>query len=199
MPCRVLHRWSFLWLFTALLYGGLLSGASAAETADSPEPETRLAPEPHIALLLPLGSGAFVRHAQAVRDGFVAAAKAQGSTPLPLRIYVTSDEPQQILEGYREALRGAARLVVGPITRNGVSALASTQAVTVPTLALNVPETGATVPSLLYMLSLQVEAEARVVARVAYDDGRRTACTVVGNDPLSQRMHEAFVTEFTRL
>src|SRR5688572_7335417 len=33
---------------------------------------------PHIALLLPLESKAFVRHAEAVRDGFFAAAKVQG-------------------------------------------------------------------------------------------------------------------------
>jgi outer membrane PBP1 activator LpoA protein len=49
------------------------------------------------------------------------------------------------------------------------------------------------------MLSLQVEAEARVVARLSYEDGRRAAYTLGGHDPLSRRMQEAFVDEFTRL
>jgi uncharacterized protein len=189
----------FLWLSTALLYGSLSAFASAAEKAGATAKETQLAPEPHIALLLPLGSGAFVRHAQAVRDGFVAAAKTQGSTPLPLRIYVSSDDPQITLEGYRQALRDGARLVVGPITRDGVSALASAQVIAVPTLALNVPDSGTSVPAQLYMLSLQVEAEARAVAHLAYDDGRRAAYTIVGNDALAKRMQEAFLDEFTSL
>ncbi len=197
MPCGVLHRWSFLWLFTALLYGSPWACASDARAAAGPETELRR--EPHIALLLPLASGAFVRHAQAVRDGFVAAAKTQGGSPLALRIYVTSDAKEQVLEGYREAVQSGARLVVGPLTRDGVSALCASELVSIPTLALNVPERGTPHPPKLYMLSLQVEAEARAVARIAFDDGRRTAYIIAANDPLSKRMQEAFLAEFTRL
>lgn len=140
-----------------------------------------------------------MRPAEAVRDGFTAAAASQGGSPLPVRIYVTSDETQQALDGYRKALQLGARLVVGPLTRDGVSALAASDLVSVPTLALNVPERGTSPPPELYMLSLQVEAEARAVARVAFDDGRRTAYVVGGDDPLSKRMQRAFSSEFTRL
>jgi len=76
----------------------------------------------HIALLLPLESPSFARHAEAVRNGFLAAAKVQRSAPLPLRIYAVGDDDGSVVENYRRALENGARLVVGPLTRNGVSA-----------------------------------------------------------------------------
>ena len=113
---------------------------------------------PHIALLLPLNSATFGRPAEAVRNGFLAAAGVQGSEPLPLRIYPVGDDPGQVVSSYGTALAGGARLVVGPLTRNGVTAIAANP-VPVPTLALNVPNAGTPVPLNFYMLSLHAEAE----------------------------------------
>lgn len=154
---------------------------------------------PHIALLLPLNGGPFVVHAQAVRDGFLAAAKAQGNVPLPLRVYAATDDSTVALSGYRQAVAGGARIVVGPLTRASVSALAATRLIPVPTLVLNAPDSIGALPDRLYVLSLQIEAEARLVAHLAYDEGHRRAYTVSGTDALSRRMNEAFVEEFTRL
>jgi outer membrane PBP1 activator LpoA protein len=72
-------------------------------------------------------------------------------------------------------------------------------AAVVPTLALNVPDGAAAAPSEVYMLSLQLEAEARQVAQLAYQDGYRKVITVYDDTPLLRRMHQAFVEEFTRL
>lgn len=166
--------------------------ASAAQTEPAPG-------SPFIALLLPLASGPFVQSAEAVRDGFVAAAKVQGSTTLPLRIYATSDEPTAVLAAYRQAVAGGARLIVGPLTRATVTALAATNSVPVPTLALNVPDGSGPPPGNLYMLSLQVEAEARLVARLVYDEGHRRIYTIGSDDPLSKRIVDAFVDAFVKL
>ena len=185
MRCGVFHRWLVVPLAAAILYGGASALASEAEV-------------PHIALLLPLGSSAFGRHAEAVRNGFLVAAKIQGGTPLPLRIYAVSDDTRQVVEGYRKALADGARLVVGPLTRNGVTAVADGP-VPVPTLALNVPEGGGRLPANLYLFSLQAEAEARQVARLAYLEGRRNALTVSGETQILKRIHQAFVEEFSRL
>lgn len=190
----LLHRSRFLSAVTAVLYGALWTCTSAAQTAETPP-----APVPHIALLLPLSAGPFVAHAQAVRDGFIAAARAQGNVALPLRVYAATDDSTVALAGYRQAVAGGARIVVGPLTRSSVSALAATNLIPVPTLALNAPEGGGDLPVRLYALSLQIDAEARLVARLAYDEGRRRAYTVAGTDVLSRRMNEAFVEEFTRL
>lgn len=182
----------FLVASAALLYGALHAFTSAAQTAGE------LAPEPHIALLLPLGAGPFVAHAQAVRDGFIAAAERDGA-PLPLRIYAATDEAEVTLSGYRQAVTAGARIVVGPLTRNAVSALAGTRVIPVPTLALNTPDGATALPPRFYTLSLQIETEARLIARVAFEEGRRRAYTVAGTDALSKRMNDAFVEEFQRL
>lgn len=154
---------------------------------------------PHVALLLPLASPAFAKHAEAVRSGFLAAAKLDGGNALPVRTYAVGDDPRQAVETYIKALGAGARAVVGPLTRNGVTALAESAAVLVPTLALNAPEGGSASGPDIYLLNLQVEAEARQVAQLAYQDGYRRALTVNGDTSLLKRIHQAFVEEFTRL
>jgi uncharacterized protein len=153
----------------------------------------------HIALLLPLDAPPFVKHAEAVRDGFLAAAKVQGRTPLPLRIYPVGDDERAIVENYRRALENGARLIVGPLTRSGVSALIESALVMVPTIALNVPDRRAEPQRDLYILSLHAEAEARQVAQLAYREGHQNAITLYADTPLFKRIHQAFVLEFKRL
>jgi len=166
---------------------------------DRRAPAVPAADDPHIALLLPLDSKVFVRHAAAVRNGFLAAAKVQGGGSLPVRAYAVSDDSDAVVESYLKALASGAQVVVGPLTRNGVTAIAESAAALVPTLLLNVPESGVTLPSGVYVLSLQIEAEARRVAQRAWQDGYRKAVTLNGDAPLLKRIHQAFVDEFTRL
>lgn len=168
----------------------------AAAGAGQPGPATRIA---HVALLLPVNSDRFARHAEAVKNGFLAAARIQGWSPLPIRIYPVTDNAKDTIDSYRQALAAGARVVVGPLTRDGVTALAMSDLVAVPTLALNVPGNGLPMPPNLYTLSLHVEAEARQVAQLAFREGRRNAFTINGNTPLLRRVHQAFVAEFTRL
>lgn len=188
----------FLLVFAGLLYGGGIARASEA-----PDGRASIAAEsgnaPHIALLLPTDSEAFARAADAVRAGFIEAWKKQPNRSLPVRLYAVTDDPQQVIAAYRKALAAGAQLVVGPLTRNGVTALAAApQLITVPTLALNVPERAAKPAAKLFMLSLQIDAEARQVAQLALSEGRRKAFTVSEPTPLARRMREAFVEEFSR-
>jgi outer membrane PBP1 activator LpoA protein len=168
-----------------------------AASTPAPEP-SRPAGFPHIALLLPTGSDAFGMAASAVRQGFEAASKKQGASTLPVRLYQVSEDTQEIIAAYRQALLAGATLVVGPLTRDGVTALAQTDLVTVPTLALNVPDRATPERSKLYVLSLQVESEAQQVARLALREGRRKAFTVTDHTALGKRMRDAFAEEFSR-
>jgi outer membrane PBP1 activator LpoA protein len=228
MRCGVLHRWLVVPLAAAaLLYGGTRALASepaasspapqppalqdpvalepapattAAPAAREGKPQPAVASEtPHIALLLPLASPAFGKHAEAVRSGFLAAAKLAGGGTLPVRTYSLGDDPQQAVQTYIKALGAGARVVVGPLTRNGVTAVVESATVLVPTLALNAPEGRAALAPEIYTLTLQVEAEARQVAQLAWQDGRRSVLTINGDTPLLKRIHQAFVEEFTRL
>ncbi len=180
-------------LLSALLYGALIAFATAiardAGAATS---------EPHVALLLPLGSHRFSRHADAVRQGFIAAAKVAAKDAPPVRIYSVNEDTLNVLTIYEQAVESGAQLVVGPLTRNGVAALAASNLVTVPTLALNALEPRSPQPARLYLFGLTVELEARQVARLAFDDGRRNAFIISDDTALGKRMREAFLGEFAR-
>lgn len=176
----------------------VLYGAPAALASEVRTPVST-ASTPHIALLLPMQSKVFARHAGALRDGFLAAARVQGKALLPLREYPATAEAGDALTQYRAAIKAGAQVVVGPLTRDAVTALAFGEPVPVPTLALNVPEQTGRAPENLYMLSLQVETEARQVAQIAHRDGRRNALIVADSTPVQQRVQEAFAAEFTRL
>lgn len=166
-----------------------LAVALPPETFTTPPKEGQ---KPHIALLLPLKSASFGQPAEAVRQGAIAASIMQIPAVLPLQVYPTGDRVEDIVSAYRQALQAGAKIVIGPLTRNGVTALAKSGLVTVPTLALNYPEGEAVLPESLYLFGLTAEGEARQAARRAFNDGRRTALTVTANTPLAKRVQQAF-------
>ena len=150
-------------------------------------------PAPHIALLLPLKSATFGASANAVQQGFLAAANLK-KRGLPIRAYGDFDENSSVVAVYRQALANGAVAVVGPLTRNGVAALAAEQYIPVPTLALNVVE-GQTAQQ-LYFFGMSVEAEARRVAQLARQQGLQQAIIIATRAQLSQRMQSAFEDEW---
>ena len=82
-----------------LLYGpGSPLATAGAIAAEAPERA------PHVALLLPLESPSFARHADAVRQGFLAAARVQGRSAPPLRVYPVDEDVRRVLAAYRRAL-----------------------------------------------------------------------------------------------
>lgn len=119
--------------------------------------------------------------------------------PRPVRLYPTTDQPDSILAAYQTAIKDGARVVVGPLTRNGVSALAASSLVTVPTLALNIPDTPIVAPGNLYFLGLSVEAEARQIAQIAAAAGHKTAIVIGSGSPLSKRSQQTFIDTWQTL
>ena len=194
MMRRYAHRpYTALLLFTALLYGAQTPIATVIAHAAEPP-----AYEPHVALILPLASPSFARHADAVRQGFAAAAKVAGKTAPAIRVYPVNEDTLNVLTIYEQAIESGAQLVVGPLTRNGVAALAASTLVTVPTLALNMLEASSPHPARLYLFGLSVELEARQIARLALSDGRRSGFVIGDGTALSKRMQQAFRAEFAR-
>ena len=153
-------------------------------------------PEPHIALILPLKSESFGRAAEAVRQGFLAAAGSQ-LRALPIRVYSSIDESKDVAGLYRQALTDGAMAVAGPLTRDGVAALASSSSISVPTLALNFVDNKNA--DKLYFFGLSVEAEARQVAQLAAAAKLRYATIVTTGTPLAKRLSLAFTDEWKTL
>ena len=153
-------------------------------------------PFPHIALLLPMKSKIFGPAANAVEQGFFAAADSNHKRlMMPIRVYSDFDENSSVVAAYRQAIANGARAVVGPLTRNGVSALAADRNIPVPTLALNIVD-GQFAPQ-LYFFGMAVEVEARQVAQMAKQQGLHQAIIVTSHTPLSQRLQSAFEEEWT--
>ena len=181
-----------------LLYGALCIVTSAPAQTPTAGPMPLGVDMPHIALLLPVDSSTFRRHAEALRDGFLAASKIPDPPTLLIRVYPVGEDARQAVASYKQAVSTGARLVVGPLIRGAVTAVANGD-ISVPTLVLNAPE--GTLPKRpnLYVISLQIETEARQAAQLAYREGRRSAYTVAGDSQLLKRIHQAFIDEFVKL
>lgn len=171
--------------------------------AQTPPASAEAAPQPAasagaITLILPLDSPDFRAAAEAVRQGFTAAALRSSATPT-IAVRPTDASPERILAEYIAAAEAGTRVVVGPMTRGGVSALAASGAVKIPTLALNQPEGNALLPPGLYVFGLGIEGETRHVARLAARDGPRNAAVVTSTTALARRSRDAFVDEWLLL
>lgn len=175
------------------LYGSPLAMATYPEEQSRPEgvPESPLVP--HIALLLPLESPSFAEAANIVKEGFVAATTRGQPLPLIIRLYSTTDDPLDILVTYLQALTAGAVFVVGPLTRDGVSAVASSNLSNVPTLALNTVDSQMTLPPQFYLFGLQMESEAGQIAQWALTSGRNHAIIISDDSALAKRLQNAFM------
>jgi outer membrane PBP1 activator LpoA protein len=192
-------RRAFSLLVPALLYWALIALSTgfvlAQETENTGAPSTHA----HIAVILPLQSTSFGKHADSVRLGILAAAGLMQENGPGVTVYATTEDTDQILSAYQRAVTRGARAVIGPLTRNGVTALALSGVVSVPTLALNIPDGDILMPRDLYSFGLQIESEARQVAQLAFSHGVRRAFVVVGETTLGGRIAQAFVDEWKKL
>ena len=160
--------------------------------------------DPHIALLLPINSATFKRAAEAVRAGFMAAAKSQATT-LKVKVYGSAEESKEIAALYQTAINSGAVIVAGPLTRDGVTALAEQVKIVVPTLALNyVDEASLNYfdhinTQNLFFYSLSIEAEARLAAQMAITAKLKNATVISTGTSLSKRLSLAFIKEWNAL
>lgn len=176
---------------TALSTGLVL----AQETGNDDAPPAQA----HIAVILPLQSTSFGKHADSVRLGILAAAGLTLENTQGVTVYATTEDTDEILTAYQRAVSRGANAVIGPLTRNGVTALALSGVVSVPTLALNVPEGDMLMPRDLYSFGLQIEAEARQAAQLAFTHGGRRVFVVAGETSLDSRIAQSFLGEWSRL
>src|SRR5260370_33632185 len=182
-----LPRAQFCFALLALLSPAL---CAAIDDPASRPPGAR----PFIGLLLPLNAPEFSRAAEAVRLG-CQAALAFADNRQSLQVARTDAQPESILAEYEAAVQRGAAVIVGPLTRSEVTALAQARRVSVVTLALNVSDGDAPLPPRLYTFGLSAETEARAVARRALARGRREGAAVQPSNLLATRVIRAFADD----
>lgn len=154
-----------------------------------------------LALLLPM-TGQFKDAAEAVRDGFMAAANADERNNKP-QIKVHDISPENVANIYQQAQQSGAQAIVGPMGRNASVALynAFQRGFPVPTLMLYELEELSNRSSVqnLWQFSLTPEDEAHRVAEKAWNDGHRNATIVHLEGAWGDRVAKAFAERWSSL
>jgi len=149
-----------------------------------------------IALLLPL-SGRAESVGVAVRDGFIAAYLQQDPASRPhLKIYDVVAET--VAGAYRHAMEDGAAFVVGPLTKEDVSAVVPLNGGKTPELALNFLADSVNAGHSFYQFALLPEDEARIVARRLVTDGKLKGVTIIADGELGTRVQAAFSQELSQ-
>jgi outer membrane PBP1 activator LpoA protein len=147
----------------------------------------------HIALLLPV-TGRTAAAAISVRDGFMT---AYYQTPVeqrvPIDVYDTGDAP--IAEAIGRATRDGAQIVVGPLTRDEVTAAAELPTQHPPILALNFLPADRAAPPAFYQYALSPEDEARQAAKRILADGHHQGIAILPAGEWGTRVLTAFSQE----
>jgi len=144
---------------------------------------------PLVVLMLPL-SGRASAPAEAIRDGFLSAYFATDPAQRP-RLLVR-DCSHGAAETYRDAVASGAAFVVGPLTKEDVTATLAAAAPQVVTLALNVAPGSTLPPANFYQFALSPEDEARQVAQRLLAEGKRSGAALVPAGDWGKRVLEAF-------
>ena len=151
-----------------------------------------------VALLLPLQSPSLGQAAEAVRAGFLAGHERDGAG-ITVDVVPSGDTPESTLEAYARAAE-QADVVVGPLARSAVAAVAASRVVTKPTVALNHPQTDRPLPSNMLVVGLSLEDEARQIADwAAQEQANGRALVLTGSAAWQQRSVGAFTARWAQL
>ena len=154
-----------------------------------------------IALLLPTRSEALGPPAEALRAGFMAAHE-RDREGITVEVIETSDDTDDTLNAYMAAKKDHD-IIVGPLSRSGVGAIAASGTVTKPTIALNHPDGRGIdnpIPPNMLVIGLSIEDEARQVAQwAAAEHPGASALVVSGNSSWQRRLAAAFEAQWRQL
>lgn len=165
------------------------------------EPLPQALTHTRVALLLPVRSEMLGRAAIAVRKGFQAAYDRE-PTGISLTLIETDDDPAGLVAAYASAV-AAHDIVVGPLSRSGVAAIARSGVVSKPTIALNTPDSpdgDMRLPPQMLAMGLSIEDESRQVADWVNSDHPAGKIYIVHTSiGWQRRAAQAFAAQWRRL
>lgn len=163
-----------------------------------PEPILAESNVQSIALLLPI-SGRFANPAAGVRDGFLAAHLASRYPRPRIHVYDSGETSDGALAAYDAAMEHAPDIVVGPLLREQVDALAGQRRLIRPVLALNYLGDAVAPPPLLYQFGLSPGDEARGAAASAMGRNLKSAVILVEKSEWGARTASSFREHYEAL
>jgi outer membrane PBP1 activator LpoA protein len=146
-----------------------------------------------IAVMLP-AEGPFVDAGRAIKQGIIAAHYASGASSRLHFLDVETDPysgRSNVAQLYQEAISRGASVVIGPLQKPSVEALAKLPDLPVPVLALNRIEAGLKRPN-LYQFGLAPEDDAMAVADFARRKGYQHAVILAPQGDWGDRVATAF-------
>jgi len=154
----------------------------------------------NVALLLPL-SGNLADSSMAIRNGFLAAYYSQTATQPGVKVKVVNSDGKNIVDVYKDAVAMGADVVVGPLTKAEVGALASVGTpLQVPVLALNtLDDYQSHQVANLYQFGLLPQDEARQAALKMLQSGHRKIATIAPDTAWGHGIINALQNEIARL
>jgi len=146
-----------------------------------------------IAVLLPV-DGPFVEAAKAIKQGIIAAHYASGSSAKLHFLDVNTDSVSgisNVRQQYDEAVARGASVVIGPLQKASVDAVATLPELPVPVLALNRIDERMSRPN-LYQFGLAPEDDAVAIADYARRQGYQHAVMLIPRGDWGDRVGQAF-------
>lgn len=143
---------------------------------------------PFVGVLLPL-SGPYAPASQAIKAGMTAAYFADAN-PAKLKLQFVDARSGDVYQSYRRMADQGATAVVGPLTKEDVTAVARGVDLPVPILALN--QTPDAQSPQVFQFGLTPEHEVEQAAGSAWFDGRQNARVLAPASQFGQRMVKHF-------
>jgi uncharacterized protein len=179
----------------AITRGTLLAAAILAPLAS--QAQNSLAGK-KIALLLPPPNGEYRRATSALLAGLKTALN-RDSSGLSMDLFPVDDRFDTLGNVYQDITNKGYSFAIGPLIKSSVTQLADLASLSVPTLALNWPETDRPPAGNTVFFGLPIESDAVFLARIAFADAsavsaRRPlrACVVSNTSLLARRAALAF-------
>jgi len=144
-----------------------------------------------VGVLLPF-TGPYQKAAEALREGIMAAFFGLPTEQRPALRYYDTGSQSNVAALYQQAVNEGAQLVIGPLTKDAVSALKQTGLFQIPVLALNHTDDVGLPPQGLYQFALSPEDEGRFIAERAYQEGFGSAAVLIPDNGSGDRYLDSF-------
>ena len=146
---------------------------------------------------MPTYSAGLTKISETITKGIFLARAADKKTLLPIASYsLEYDSLDKLQLTYEKAVQKGAKAIIGPLTKKAVKKLVTTNLNFVPTICLNVVPETEEIDKNIFLFGLQIENEAKKLAKLAFSEGGRKILTVAEDSSVYQRFLRSVENEW---